>query len=215
APRLPAPPLRPRLRRRQPPLRRCLPRPRLPRPARPRRRDRLPRRLPAAGGGTRGLVLHDEPRLVARGGVASRRPPPVGGRANSRGSTRAALRPLRGLLMELRAVMRRFPSGVAVVTVDLEGERIGLTVSSLVSLSLDPPLVGLAVSRQAALHELLRRAGAFGVSLLGEGQEELATRFSRGVSPIALWTGVSVGGGLHAPLLDGSLGWIECETRAE
>jgi flavin reductase (DIM6/NTAB) family NADH-FMN oxidoreductase RutF len=117
--------------------------------------------------------------------------------------------------MELRAVLRRFPSGVAVVTVDLEGERIGLTVSSLVSLSLDPPLVGLAVSRQAALHELLRRAGSFGVSLLGEGQEELATRFSRGVPPIALWTGVAVREGLQAPLLDGSLGWLECETRAE
>jgi flavin reductase (DIM6/NTAB) family NADH-FMN oxidoreductase RutF len=117
--------------------------------------------------------------------------------------------------MELRAVLRRFPSGVAVVTVDLEGERIGLTVSSLVSLSLDPPLVGLAVSRQAALHELLRRAGSFGVSLLGEGQEELATRFSRGVPPIALWTGVAVREGRRAPLLDGSLGWLECETRAE
>lgn len=116
---------------------------------------------------------------------------------------------------ELRALMRRFPAGVAVVTVDLEGERIGLTVSSLVSLSLDPPLVGLAVSRQAALHELLRRAGAFGVSLLGEGQEELATRFSRGVPPIALWTGVSVREGLRAPLLDDALGWLECETRVE
>jgi flavin reductase len=117
--------------------------------------------------------------------------------------------------MELRELMRRFPSGVAVVTVDLEGERIGLTVSSLVSLSLDPPLVGLAVSRQAALHELLRRAGTFGVSLLGEGHEELATRFSRGVPPIALWTGVAVREGRRAPLLDGALGWLECETRAE
>jgi len=116
---------------------------------------------------------------------------------------------------ELRALMRRFPSGVAVVTVDLEGERIGLTVSSLVSLSLEPPLVGLAVSRQAALHELLRRAGSFGVSLLGEGQEELATRFSRGVPPIALWTGVAVREGPRAPLLEGALGWLECETRAE
>ena len=117
--------------------------------------------------------------------------------------------------MELREVMRRFPSGVAVVTVDLEGERIGLTVSSLVSLSLDPPLVGVAVSRQAALHELLRRAGSFGASLLGEGQEELATRFSRGVPPIALWTGVAVREGRRVPLLDGALGWLECETRAE
>jgi flavin reductase (DIM6/NTAB) family NADH-FMN oxidoreductase RutF len=116
---------------------------------------------------------------------------------------------------ELRALMRRFPSGVAVVTVDLEGERIGLTVGSLVSLSLDPPLVGLAVSRQAALHELLRRAASFGVSLLGEGQEELATRFSRGVPPIALWTGVAVREGRRAPLLDGALGWLECDTRAE
>jgi flavin reductase (DIM6/NTAB) family NADH-FMN oxidoreductase RutF len=116
---------------------------------------------------------------------------------------------------ELRALMRRFPSGVAVVTVDLEGERIGLTVSSLVSLSLDPPLVGLAVSRQAALHELLRRAGSFGVSLLGEGQEDLATRFSRGVPPIALWTRVSVREGRFAPLLEGALGWLECEMRAE
>jgi flavin reductase (DIM6/NTAB) family NADH-FMN oxidoreductase RutF len=117
---------------------------------------------------------------------------------------------------ELRALMRRFPSGVAVVTVDLEGERVGLTVSSLVSLSLEPPLVGVAVSRQAALHELLRRAGSFGVSLLGEGQEDLATRFSRGVPPIALWSGVEVREGpLGAPLLDGALGWLECETRAE
>jgi len=113
-------------------------------------------------------------------------------------------------------VLRRFPSGVAVVTVDLEGERIGLTVGSLVSLSLDPPLLGVAVSRQAALHELLRRAGSFGVSLLGEGQETLAARFSRGVPPIALWTDVDVReGALGAPLLEGALGWLECETRAE
>ena len=116
---------------------------------------------------------------------------------------------------ELRALMRRFPSGVAVVTVELDGERIGLTVSSLVSLSLEPPLVGLAVSRQAALHELLRRAGVFGVSLLGEGQEALATRFSRGVPPIALWTGVAVREGLRAPLLDGALGWLVARTADE
>src|SRR5436190_2210905 len=80
---------------------------------------------------------------------------------------------------ELRGLMRRFPSGVAVVTVDLEGERIGLTVSSLVSLSLEPPLVGVAVSRQAALHELLRRARVFGASLLGERQGRARGRSGR------------------------------------
>jgi flavin reductase (DIM6/NTAB) family NADH-FMN oxidoreductase RutF len=117
---------------------------------------------------------------------------------------------------ELRTLLRRFPAGVAVVTVELEGERIGLTVGSLVSLSLEPPLVGVAVSPQAALHELLRRAGAFGVSLLGEGQEALAARFSRGVPPIALWTDVPLRDGtLGVPLLEGALGWLECETRSE
>src|SRR5207244_11160150 len=94
------------------------------------------------------------------------------------------------------------------------GGRFGLPVTSLVSLSLAPPLVGAAVSRQAALHELLRRAGSFGVSLLGEGQEELATRFSRGVPPIALWTGVAVREGLRAPLLQGARGWLQRDPAA-
>src|SRR5918911_803295 len=117
---------------------------------------------------------------------------------------------------ELRALMRRFPAGVAVVTVDVEGERLGLTVGSLVSLSLEPPLVGFAVSRHAALHELLRRAGGFAVSLLAAGQEALAQHFARGVPPIAHWHGVATRpGAAGAPLLEGALGWLECRTHAE
>jgi len=117
---------------------------------------------------------------------------------------------------DLRSLMRSFPHGVAVVTVDLAGERVGLTVSSLVTLSLEPPLVGLALSRQAALHELLRRAGGFALSLLAGDQEALAQHFARGVPPIALWHGIAVReGSLGAPLLEGALGWIECETRSE
>ena len=75
---------------------------------------------------------------------------------------------------ELREVMGRFPAGVAVVTVDLEGQRLGLTVASLVSLSLEPPLVGVAIRRDAALHELLRESGNFAISMLAEGQEDLS-----------------------------------------
>jgi flavin reductase (DIM6/NTAB) family NADH-FMN oxidoreductase RutF len=116
----------------------------------------------------------------------------------------------------LRALMRRFPAGVAVATVDLDGEQVGLTVGSLVSLSLEPPLVGISVSRQAALHELLRRAGAFAVSLLAAGQEPLAQHFARGVPPIALWHGVAVRPGREgAPLLEGALGWLDCRLWAE
>jgi len=116
---------------------------------------------------------------------------------------------------ELRAVMRRFPTGVAVVSVDVEGQRLGLTVGTLVSLSLAPPLVGVAIARQAALHELLREAGGFAVSLLAEGQEALAQHFARGVPPIALWHGIAVREGMRAPLLDGAVGWLECAVEAE
>ena len=113
--------------------------------------------------------------------------------------------------------MRRFPTGVAVVTVDVEGEQLGLTVGSLVSLSLEPPLVGVAVSRQAALHELLRAGGAFAASLLGAAQDGLAQHFARGVPPIALWHGIAArpGPATGAPLLDGALGWLECRLTAE
>lgn len=116
---------------------------------------------------------------------------------------------------ELRDVMRMIPAPVSVVTVDLEGERLGLTVASLVSLSLSPPLVGVAISRQAALHELLRRAGVFGVSVLAAGQEHLAQHFARGVPPIALWKGVPVRAEDGPPLLEGALAWLRCGVRDE
>ena len=116
----------------------------------------------------------------------------------------------------LLGVLRRQPSGVAVVTVDADGQRVGLTVATLTSLSLEPPLVGVAVAREAALHELLREAGAFAVSLLAADQDHLAEHFARGVPPIGMWKGVAARDGeLGAPLLDGALGWLECRLADE
>jgi flavin reductase (DIM6/NTAB) family NADH-FMN oxidoreductase RutF len=105
---------------------------------------------------------------------------------------------------------------VAVLTVDFEGERIGLTVGSLVSLSLEPPLVGVSISRQAAMHELLRRAGGFSLSLLAGDQEGVAQHFARGVPPFAHWHGIGVREGAPgAPLVEGALGWLECRLAGE
>jgi flavin reductase (DIM6/NTAB) family NADH-FMN oxidoreductase RutF len=112
--------------------------------------------------------------------------------------------------------MRGFPSGVAVLTVDVEGERLGLTVGSLVSLSLDPPLVGVSVSRQAAMHELLRKAGGFALSLLAGDQEAIAQHFARGVPPFAHWHGIATRAEAEgAPLVADAIGWLECRIEAE
>src|SRR5262249_32932427 len=97
---------------------------------------------------------------------------------------------------DLRSVMRLVPAGVCVVGADADGDRIAVTVGSLVSLSLEPPLVGVSIGRDLALHELLRIAGAFGVSILRGDQGDLAARFARGMPPIALWHGVATRDGL-------------------
>lgn len=111
--------------------------------------------------------------------------------------------------------MRGFPSGVAVLTIALEDDQLGLTVGSVVSLSLDPPLVGVAVSRQAAMHELLREADGFALSLLAGDQAAVAQHFARGVPPFAHWHGiVTRESAAGAPLLDGALGWLECRLVA-
>jgi flavin reductase (DIM6/NTAB) family NADH-FMN oxidoreductase RutF len=111
--------------------------------------------------------------------------------------------------------MRRHPAGVAVATVEVDGTRLGLTVASLVSLALEPPLVGMSIARQAAFHELLRDAGGFAVSLLAGDQLALAQHFARGVPPIAMWEGIAARDGDRGPLLDDALGWLECAVDGE
>jgi flavin reductase (DIM6/NTAB) family NADH-FMN oxidoreductase RutF len=110
--------------------------------------------------------------------------------------------------------MRRFPAGVAVLTADADGDRLGLTIGSLVSLSLDPPLVGVSIGRDLAAHGVVRAARGFAVSILSAGDEHLARRFASGMPPIALWDGVAVRPGRVAPLLEDALGWIECAVVA-
>src|SRR5438093_1075771 len=112
--------------------------------------------------------------------------------------------------------MRLFPAGVSIVGADAHGDRIAVTMGSLISLSLDPPLVGISVGRDLALHEVLRSAGAFGVSILRGDQADVATRFARGAPPIVLWDGVETRDSVTgAPLLADALGWIECRVWAE
>jgi flavin reductase (DIM6/NTAB) family NADH-FMN oxidoreductase RutF len=117
---------------------------------------------------------------------------------------------------ELREVMRRFPAPVAVVTTELEGQRFGLTVGSLVSLSLAPPLVGISIGKDSSSYEPIRLAGGWTVSLLSGAQTSIAQHFARsGIPPVALWSGVDVLDGERGPRVEGALGWLECRTISE
>jgi len=115
---------------------------------------------------------------------------------------------------EQRALFRRWPAGVSIVVAELDGRRHGLTVSTLVSLSLEPPLVGISIAHQASLHELLRDAGVWAASMLSGEQEEIAKHFARSVPPLILWDGVDVRDD-DARLLVGAAGWLKARTVDE
>ena len=113
---------------------------------------------------------------------------------------------------ELRSTMRRFPAGIAVLTLK---RPFGITVGSLASVSLEPPLVSVAIGLETQAHELIRDEGGFALSLLAGDQASLAQHFARSVPPIALWAGVDARDGARGPLLAGALAWLECAVRFE
>jgi flavin reductase (DIM6/NTAB) family NADH-FMN oxidoreductase RutF len=110
-----------------------------------------------------------------------------------------------------RALFRRWPAGVSVVVAEVDGRRAALTVSSLTSLSLEPRLIGISISLEASLHELLREADEWAVSVLSGEQEALAQHFARSVPPIALWNGIDVRDD-DPRLLTSAAGWIVART---
>jgi flavin reductase (DIM6/NTAB) family NADH-FMN oxidoreductase RutF len=115
---------------------------------------------------------------------------------------------------EQRALFRRWPAGVSVVVAEVDGRRAGLTVSSLLSVSLEPRLIGISIALDASLHELLREAGEWAASFLSGDQAHIAQHFARGVPPIALWNGIPVRDDDPRLLADAS-GWLTARTVDE
>src|SRR6266567_3151544 len=74
--------------------------------------------------------------------------------------------------------MARVPAGVVVVSTRLGDEFRGLTASSLVSISVDPPLVLVGLERESATRAAVLETKAFNVSVLTRSQEFIADRFA-------------------------------------
>ncbi|MFF8594490.1 flavin reductase family protein [Streptomyces sp. NPDC015220] len=108
-----------------------------------------------------------------------------------------------------RDVLGRFASGITVVAGLDAGEPVGFACQSFASLSLDPPLVMLAVGRSSTSWPRIERAGRFCVNILAEDQQ--ATCSALGRSGPDKFTGVpwSVTG--HGTVrLDGALATVDC-----
>ncbi|MEV4641695.1 flavin reductase family protein [Actinoplanes sp. NPDC049548] len=107
-----------------------------------------------------------------------------------------------------RQVFRRHAAGVAVVTVDAGRGAAGVTVTSLASLSADPPLLSFSVSATASVWPHLRDAGTAVVHLLGAEHAELAQTFATsGIDRFGAptrWHRLPTG----EPVLDGAAAWL-------
>ncbi len=115
-----------------------------------------------------------------------------------------------------RQLLGRFATGVTVLTTrDQEGRPVGMTASSLASVSLNPPLLSVCVDFTADMHLALSASGTFVINILAAHQEELSRRFAE-LLPGERFTGIAweeTADGLV--VLEGALARIECERYAD
>jgi 3-hydroxy-9,10-secoandrosta-1,3,5(10)-triene-9,17-dione monooxygenase reductase component len=108
-----------------------------------------------------------------------------------------------------RTIMGKFATGVTVAATARNGETWGMTANAVTSLSLDPPLVLLAVSRDSQSLQKFSEAGCYSLNILSADQEAISNRFA--------WLGPKDFSGLDyrtavtgSPILAGGLGWVDC-----
>jgi 3-hydroxy-9,10-secoandrosta-1,3,5(10)-triene-9,17-dione monooxygenase reductase component len=116
---------------------------------------------------------------------------------------------------ELRRVMARWATGVAVVTSRAENGPRGATTNALTSLSLDPPLVLVCLDRRSNTLEGVRTSGRFCVNVLATDQEDLARRFATKQSGEEKLAGVPHEPVEGVPVLSGVVAWLVCELERE
>jgi len=113
---------------------------------------------------------------------------------------------------DFRDVMASLPSAVVVVSASLRDEFRAMTASSLVSVSLEPPLVMVGLERQSLTRAAVLETEAFNVSLLTRAQEFIADRLAGRAPAIdARWRNLPHHLGTNGiPLIDGCAAWLEC-----
>lgn len=122
-----------------------------------------------------------------------------------------AIRPQSADRQSFRAAMSRFATGVAVLTACHDGQRFGMTINSLTSVSLDPCQILVCVNKGSATGGAIKASGSFAVSLLDHSQLDVARSFvgreAGRFGAIACITGPR-----SLPLIEGALATLSCRV---
>jgi len=114
-----------------------------------------------------------------------------------------------------KAAMRRFPTGVTVVTSVKNGEPRGVTVSAFASVTLEPPTVLICVNREARSYLFISTSKIFCVNILSAEQQALAVRFAARIRE-RQFEGIPYSiDRTGAAVLDGCLAHLDCEVTEE
>ena len=101
---------------------------------------------------------------------------------------------------QYRNALGRFATGITIITTQVGDDVRGMTCNAFLSISLDPPLVGISVKHSAKMHAALTESKRYGVSILSAEQQSLSGHFAGypQEAPVP-WTEM---GGL--PVIDGA-----------
>lgn len=117
---------------------------------------------------------------------------------------------------DFRGAMRHLTGGVSIITAGRGRDITGMTVTSVTSLSIEPPTLLVSINRDASSFPLIKRHGAFGVNILNADQLDIAERFAgkggfKGADRFAGGQWVTAVSGV--PLLVGALSVFDCEVE--
>ena len=119
---------------------------------------------------------------------------------------------------DFAAALRSYAAGVVLLTVRDDIDDVGTTVTSLMSVSADPPLVAIGLATDGYPAEVLQAVGSGVVNVLSAGQAILASRFSSAGRPSARhlldavpWRRAPVS---DAIVLDGALAALDCRVSS-
>src|ERR1700733_2793844 len=100
-----------------------------------------------------------------------------------------------------RDALGTFATGVTIVSTRLDDLVHGMTANGFMSVSLDPALVVISIASGARMHEILLRAGRYGVSVLSREQDRASRHFAGRPQAGQIELVESAG----VPLVDGAL----------
>lgn len=115
----------------------------------------------------------------------------------------------------LRNAFGYYTTGVVVVTTTTpEGRKVGVTVNSFTSVSLDPPLVLFCLLNSSNAYETWAKAEHFTMNILTAGQQSVSNAFARAsTNP---WETVAHSAGNNGcPVLDSAATSLECDLHEQ